>query len=161
MNPANIAILFIDRYARYSSIERVLAGAGYRTRKATTARAAREMTAKEHFNIIVKSFNSGLSDGTFLMAELRDLSPDTQFIFVSEGGSIRSAMDAIHNGAFDYLAWPAENEQILRSVRQALDHQALVANDPAIRQRLKKRDEVDIFVGKARRSKMSKESSSR
>jgi DNA-binding NtrC family response regulator len=69
MNPANIAILFIDRYARYSSIERVLAGAGYRTRKATTARAAREMTAKEHFNIIVKSFNSGLSDGTSLMAE--------------------------------------------------------------------------------------------
>ncbi len=151
MNPANVAILVIDRYARYSSsIERVLGAAGYRIKKATTARAARDMTGREHFNIIVKSFNTGLSDGTTLMAELRDLSPDTQFIFLSEGGSIRTAMDAIHHGAFDYLAWPAENEQILRSVRQALDHQALVANDPAIRQRLKKQDEVDIFVGKSK-----------
>ncbi|HEU4679743.1 MAG TPA: sigma 54-interacting transcriptional regulator, partial [Terrimicrobiaceae bacterium] len=151
VNPANVAILVIDLYARYSSsIERVLGAAGYRIKKATTARAARDMTAREHFNIIVKSFNTELSDGTSLMAELRDLSPDTQFIFLSEGGSIRTAMDAIHHGAFDYLAWPAENEQILRSVRQALDHQALVANDPAIRQRLKKRDEVDIFVGKSK-----------
>ncbi|MCK9589846.1 MAG: sigma-54 dependent transcriptional regulator [Terrimicrobiaceae bacterium] len=150
MNPANVAILIIDRHARYSpSIERVLAGAGYRIRKASSAKSARAMTAEVHFNIIVKTFDSGLPDGLPLMSELRELSPDTQFLFVSAGGSIRTAMDAIHKGAFDYLSWPAENEQILRSVRQALDHQALVANDPAIRQRLKKRKDVDIFVGKS------------
>ncbi len=150
MNPANVAILVIDRHARYSpGIERVLAADGYRIKKASSAKSAREMTAKEHFNIIIKTFVAGLSDGIPLMSELRDLSPDTQFLFVSEGGSIRTAMDAIHQGAFDYLSWPAENEQILRSVRQALDHQALVASDPAIRQRLRKRNDVDIFVGKS------------
>lgn len=148
MNPANVAILIIDRHARYSpSIERVLSAAGYGIKKSASAKSAREMTAKEHFNIIVKTFDTGLSNGIALMSELHSLSPDTQFIFLSEGGSIRTAMDAIHQGAFDYLAWPAENEQILRSVRQALDHQALVANDPAIRQRLKKGKDVDIFVG--------------
>jgi len=150
MNPANVAILIIDRHSRYSpSIERVLAAEGYRIKKSTSEKSAREMTVKEHFNIIVKTFDTGLSDGIALMSELHNLSPDTQFIFLSEGGSIRTAMDAIHQGAFDYLSWPAENEQILRSVRQALDHQSLVANDPAIRQRLKKRKDVDIFVGKS------------
>jgi len=150
MNPANVAILIMDPHARYSpGIGRVLAAEGYRIAKAVSEKAAREMTAKEHFNIIIKTFNTGLSDGIPLMAELRNLSPDTQFIFVSERGSIRTAMDAIHEGAFDYLSWPSENEQILRSVRQALDHQALVANDPVIRQRLKKREDVDIFVGKS------------
>ena len=154
MNPANVAILVIDCYSRYSpGIERVLASAGYRIKKAASARTARDMAAREHFNIIVKSFNTKLSDGLSLMDELRALSPDTQFIFLSEGGSIRTAMDAIHHGAFDYLSWPAENEQILRSVHQALDHQALVANDPSIRQRLKKQNEVDIFVGKSKAMK--------
>ena len=151
MNPANVAILLIDCYARYASgIERVLAAAGYRIKKATSPRAAREMAAKERFNVIIRSFNTELSEGTALMAELRNLSPDTEFIFVSEGGSIRTAMDAIHNGAFDYLSWPADNEQILYSVRQALDHQAVAATDPVIRQRLKKRNEVDIFVGNSK-----------
>ncbi|MFA7343536.1 MAG: sigma-54 dependent transcriptional regulator [Terrimicrobiaceae bacterium] len=151
MNPANVAILIVDRHARYSpGIGRVLAAEGYRVAKVVSENAACEMAAKEHFNIIIKTSSTGLSDGIPLMAELRNLSPDTQFLFVSEGGTIRTAMDAIHQGAFDYLAWPSENEQILRSVRQALDHQALVANDPAIRQRLKKRDDVDIFVGRSR-----------
>ena len=150
MNPANVAILIIDRHARYfPGIGRVLDGEGYRVARAASEKSAREMAAKEHFNIIIKTSDTGLSDGIPLMAELRDLSPDTQFIFVSEGGSIRTAMDAIHQGAFDYLAWPSENEQILRSVRQALDHQALVASDPAIRQRLKKREDVDLFVGRS------------
>jgi DNA-binding NtrC family response regulator len=150
MNPANVAILIIDQHDRYSlGIERVLTAEGYRISKSASEKAACQMVAKEHFNIIVKTSNTAISDGIPLMAELRNLSPDTQFIFVSEGGSIRTAMDAIHQGAFDYLAWPAENEQILRTVRQALDHQSLVANDPAIRQRLKKREDVDIFVGKS------------
>ena len=150
MNPANVAILIIDRHARYSpGIGRVLDGEGYRVATAVSEKSAREMSAKEHFNIIIKTSSTGLSDGIPLMAELRNLSPDTQFIFVSEGGSIRTAMDAIHQGAFDYVAWPAANEQIVLSVRQALDHQALVASDPTIRQRLKKRDDVDLFVGRS------------
>ncbi len=150
MNPAKVAILIIDRQGRYApGISRVLEAEGYRVQSATTERAVRDLAARERFNIIVKSFDTGRSDGLVLMKSLRDLSPDTQFIFVSEGGTIRTAMDAIHHGAFDYLAWPAENEYILRSVLQALDHQALVAVDPAIRERLKKRADVDIFVGKS------------
>jgi DNA-binding NtrC family response regulator len=148
MNPAKVAILIIDRHGRYApGIARVLIAEGYRVHTATTERAVRDVTARERFNIIVKSFDTGRSDGLALMKSLRELSPDTQFIFVSDGGTIRTAMDAIHQGAFDYLAWPAENEHILRSVRQALDHQALVAEDPTIRERLKKRADVDIFVG--------------
>jgi DNA-binding NtrC family response regulator len=150
MDPTKVAILIIDRDGRYcAGIARVLTAEGYRVHTATTERAVRALTAKDRFNIIVKSFDTQRSDGLVLMKSLRELSPDTQFIFVSEGGNIRTAIDAIHHGAFDYLAWPTENEHILRSVRQALDHQALVAEDPAIRERLRKRTDVDIFVGQS------------
>ena len=150
MNPARVAILIIDRHGRYApGLARVLTSEGYRVQTATTERSVRHLTAGERFNIIVKSFDTERSDGLVLMKSLRDLSPDTQFIFVSEGGTIRTAIDAIHQGAFDYLAWPAENEHILHSVRQALDHQALVAEDPAIRERLRKSADVDIFVGRS------------
>ena len=150
MISSKVAVLIIDRHGRYAAgIAPVLAGEGYEVRTATTERAVRDATARERFNIIVKSFDSERSDGLVLMKSLREKSPDTQFIFVGEGGTIRTAIDAIHHGAFDYLAWPTENEHILRSVRQALDHQALVAEDPAIRERLRKAADVDIFVGKS------------
>ena len=151
MNPANVALLILDRANRFSEgIARVLKGAGYRVRTATTERAARELTGREHFNVIIKAFDTEDADGFAIMEALRQISPDSQFIFVSEGGTIRTAMEAIHHGAFDYLNWPAENEHILRSVKQALEHQALVADDPEIRRRLKRRADVDIFVGESR-----------
>jgi Response regulator containing CheY-like receiver, AAA-type ATPase, and DNA-binding domains len=150
MNPANVAILVMDRANRFlEGISRVLKDAGYQVRTATTERAARGLTAREHFNIIIKAFDPRGADRFAVMDALRRESPDTQFIFVSEGGSIRTAMEAIHHGAFDYLSWPAENEHILRSVRQALEHQAVVADDPEIRKRLKRRADVDIFVGES------------
>lgn len=150
MDLAKVAILIIDRNGRYAEgIGRVLEAEGYHVQAATTERAVRDLTARKRFNIIVKSFDAGRSGGLVLMKSVRESSPDTQFIFVSEGGSIRTAIDAIHNGAFDYLAWPTENEHILRSVRQALEHQALVAQDPSIRERLRKRADVNIFVGRS------------
>lgn len=150
MDPSNVAILIMDRTGRCGDgIARVLKGGGYRVRTATTERAASELTVREHFNVILKSFDTEDADGFAVMESLRAISPDSQFIFVSEGGTIRTAMDAIHHGAFDYLNWPAENEHILRSVRQALDHQSLVADDPEIRRRLKRRSDVDIFVGES------------
>jgi DNA-binding NtrC family response regulator len=150
MNPANVAILVMDRANRFlEGIARVLKDGGYQVRTATTERAARELTAREHFNIVIKAFDTEDADGFAVMEALRRVSPDSQFIFVSEGGTIRTAMDAIHHGAFDYLNWPAENEHILRSVRQALEHQAVVADDPEIRKRLKRRADVDIFVGES------------
>jgi DNA-binding NtrC family response regulator len=151
MSPSNVAILIIDRDGRYSAgLARVLSAEGYRVHVATTERAVRDLASRERFNIVVKSFDTQRSNGLVLMKSLRALSPDTQFILVSEGGTIRTAIDAIHHGAFDYLAWPTENEHILRSVRQALDHQALVAVDPTIRERLRKSSDVDIFVGRSK-----------
>ncbi len=158
MNPANVAILIVDRRGRHvRGLARVLGEAGYAVRSATTERAARELTDREHFNLIFTSHDPEGSDGFSTMEALRQVSPDSQFIFVSEGGTIRAAMDAIHRGAFDFLGWPAAGDDILRSVRQALEHQDLVADDPAIRQRLKRRAEVDIFVGESRAMKAVQE----
>jgi len=154
MNSAGVSILILDQRGRYApGVSRVLKSGGYQVEIAATGRAIHHPASRKHYNIIVKSFEEQETDGLALMKTVWDYSPDTKFIFVGEGGSIRRAMEAIHHGAFDYLAWPAENEHILRSVRQALDHQALVALDPAIRDRLKKSEDVDIFVGSSKAMK--------
>ncbi|HEY5792629.1 MAG TPA: sigma-54 dependent transcriptional regulator [Chthoniobacterales bacterium] len=148
MTPNLVNILLVDRTGRFApALQRTLLAAEYRVAGVSTEQAARQRMAAEPFNIVIKSFETAESDGVPLMEKLRELSPDTEFILVSEGGSIRTAIDAIHHGAFDHLSWPVDNEHILRSVRQALEHQALVAADPGIRGRLRRKKEVDIFAG--------------
>lgn len=148
MNPAMVWILIVDASGRfYSGLKRVLSEAGYRVRCATTATGALRFAEGERFNIVVDCFEAERGDGMALMDGFRRVTPDTQFILVSDGGSVRQAIEAIHQGAFDYIAWPSDNEQVLRSVRQALEHQALVASDPEIRTRLRRRSDHSLFAG--------------
>nr|WP_272941127.1 sigma-54 dependent transcriptional regulator [Chthoniobacter flavus] len=58
-------------------------------------------------------------------------------------------MDAIRKGAFDYLSKPIKADQLIESVRKALEHQALVAEDQRLKLRLRRRSEPDIFAGKS------------
>ena len=51
-------------------------------------------------------------------------------------GTIAIALDAVHQGAFDYLAKPVEPAALRSAVLKALERQALVAEDPKLRQSL-------------------------
>ena len=148
MDTRLVSILLFDRSGRFApGLSRVLLEEGYAVQVADKERDAFRLAENGRFNLIIKSFTNGQSDGFALMEQFREISPDTQFIFASEGGSVRTAIDAIHHGAFDYLSWPSDDDQVLRSVRQALEHQAIVADDPEIRLSLRRRKEVNIFAG--------------
>jgi DNA-binding NtrC family response regulator len=81
------------------------------------------------------------------MNRIRAITPDTQFIFISEKATIQIAVDAIRKGAYDYLSKPINPAQLIESVRKALDFQALIAEDEQIKVRLRRGSDPDIFAG--------------
>ena len=148
MNPAHIHILVLDRDASSARLIRdTLSRAGYQVITASHESDALHLASGELFNLVVKSFDAKRIDALALMEKVRGITPDTQFIFLSDGGTIHTAVEAMRKGAFDYLSKPINATQLLESVRKALDHQALVAEDQQIKARLRRRSEPDIFVG--------------
>lgn len=150
MDPAKIHILVLDRDLEAgNAIYDSLKFAGYQVCLVSSEREAIALAEEKLFNLVVKSFDAHRIDAVALMDKIRGVTPDTQFIFVSEKGSIRTAVDAIRNGAFDYLSKPIDSNQLIESIAKALDHQALVAEDQRLKFRLRKRSEPDIFAGKS------------
>ncbi|MBE2281872.1 MAG: sigma-54-dependent Fis family transcriptional regulator [Prosthecobacter sp.] len=148
MEPSNIHILVLDRDATSARlIESVLSKEGYRVTTASHETDALNLAAGGLFNIVVKSFDARRIDAVALMEKVRGITPDTQFIFISDGGTIHTAVDALRKGAFDYLSKPINPAQLIESVRKALDHQSLVAEDQQIKLRLRRRSDPDIFAG--------------
>lgn len=148
MDPSKISILVIDRDAASAGrIHRTLSGAGYKVTGVARESEALEAAAGELFNVVVKSFDARHINAVALMEKLRGLAPDTQFIFISDKGTIHTAVDAMRKGAFDYLAKPLDTAQLVESVAKALDYQELVAEDQQIKQRLRRRSEPDMFAG--------------
>ena len=148
MDRSKIRILVIDRDAESArGIRQTLAGVGYKVTDVSHESDALDLAAGELFNVVVKSFDAQRINAVALMEKVRGISPDTQFIFISEKGSIHTAVDAMRKGAFDYLAKPLDTDQLVESVAKALDYQAIVAEDQQIKQRLRRRSEPDIFAG--------------
>ncbi len=148
MDPGNIRILVLDRdAASATALRNTLSAVGYQVTVASRESEALNIAERELFNLIVKSFDARHIDAVALMNRIRSITPDTQFIFVSERGTIRTAVDAIQKGAYDYLSKPVDPIQLIESVKKALEYQALTTEDERLKLRLRRRSEPNIFVG--------------
>ncbi len=148
MDLSGIHVLVLDHDSSSAfRIANTLVRAGYRVTTASHESDALRLAAGELFNLVVKSFNAKRIDAVAIMDKVRFITPDAQFIFMSEGGTIHTAVEAMRKGAFDYLSKPVNPAQLLESVRKALEHQSLVAEDHQIKMRLRRRSEPDIFAG--------------
>lgn len=151
MDTTKIHILVLDRDLKAGhALRDVLKPAGYQVWVASNERDAIALAEEKLFNLVIKSFDANRIDAIAFMEKVSCITPDTQFIFVSEKGSIQTAVDAIRKGAFDYLSTPIDTAQLTESVTKALEYQALVAEDPRLKARLRRRSEPDIFAGSSR-----------
>src|SRR5437763_15334129 len=64
-------------------------------------------------------------DGIALLDQVQDCYPDMPAIMVTAVHDISVALGAIRNGAYDYLLKPFEREQLLATVRRALENRRL------------------------------------
>src|SRR5260370_4599417 len=146
--PAKIHILVLDRNPKSAhSIGQIIKSIGYKVFVTTHQSEAVALAEEKLFNVVVKAFNPDAVDAIGLMDRIRTITHDTQFIFISEKGSIQVAVDAIRKGGYDYLSKPINPAQLIESVRKALDFQALIAEDQQIKMRLRRRSAPDIFAG--------------
>ena len=148
MNPEKITIVVLDRNAAdLAALTASLKAGGYRVLPASTVAQVENFARKEPVNLVVKGFEAGRVDAIALMRKVRAISRDTEFVLCGQGGTIAIAVDAVHQGAFDYLVKPVVPAALRSVVLKALERQALVAEDPKLRQSLRRRADPDVFVG--------------
>lgn len=73
-------------------------------------------------------------DGAGLFKRLARLDPELPVIVISGHGDIATAVDLVRHGAYDFLAKPFDAEQLIATVRRALDKRALALENRALRQ---------------------------
>ncbi len=148
MDPARITIAVLDRNpADLAALAAALERGGYRVLPASTRAQVERYAQEEPVNLVVKGFEADRVDAIALMRRIRAISRDTEFILCGRGGTIASAVEAVHQGACDYLAKPVDAAALHQAVRKALDRQSLVAEDPELRRSLRRRADPDVFVG--------------
>jgi len=75
--------------------------------------------------------------------------PDTTVIMLTAFGSIDTAIEAIREGAFDYISKPFKLEEIKITIQRALEQKRLLQENKLFRQELVDKYQFENFIGRA------------
>jgi putative nucleotidyltransferase with HDIG domain len=90
----------------------------------------------DEFDLVLSDLMMAEMDGIALLERSKERFPDMPFVMVTAMNDISVALQALRNGAYDYLLKPFEREQLLATVRRALEHRRLKRENDAYRMNL-------------------------
>jgi two-component system OmpR family response regulator len=117
--PPRILVVDDEAGIRFS-LEEVLTGDGYQVRTVDSGEAALECIASETFDLAVIDLKMPGIGGIEVLAALRRQSPATVAIVLTAHGSLDTAVEALRQGAHDYLFKPCSMADLRESVHVAL-----------------------------------------
>ncbi len=136
-------LLVEDDHALREALADTLLLAGHGFRAVASAEEALQAVAGESFSLVVSDVNMPGMDGHQLLGRLRASQPQLPVLLMTAHGAVERAVDAMRQGAVDYLVKPFEPKALLDLVaRHALgclgvaDSEGPVAVEPASTQLL-------------------------
>ena len=118
-------------------VSSMLAGAHFQTRQAASGVEAMSLLdSGEDFDLVLSDLMMAEMDGIALLERAKEKYPDVPVVMVTAVHDIQVALQALRNGAYDYLLKPFEREQLLATVRRALENRRLKRENDAYRTNL-------------------------
>ena len=118
-------LLVEDDNAMREMLESLFRQEGYVVSEASSASAALELARQTDFDVVLSDIKMPGKSGLELVGELRELRPDTPVVLMTAFGSIDTAVDAMRAGAFGYTTKPFQPEEVIRTVKRALDRRSV------------------------------------
>ena len=148
MDKAKIRILVVDdEQGLCAGVQEALRREGYQVDGTTDPLAALKLTGQRLYNLVVSDIKMPGLTGLELLGRVREQHPDTLFILMTAYGTVESAVEAMKQGAYDYLPKPIDLKRLRVLVQKALELQAVLTENQELRQRLQTRTDAGLLVG--------------
>ena len=123
---------------------------GFDTRSARSGTEGLALLEQEEIDLVLLDLMLPDSSGIEVLKRIRAEDPDQQVIVITAYSSIESAIDAMREGAFHYIPKPFKNEEVLLTVRKALEQRQLAAENRTLREQLRQVYAFDNIIGKSK-----------
>ena len=118
-NGRNILLVDDDRLIRRSLYEMLMIS-GYQVTMANDGIDALEKLNKGRMNLVIADVRMPHMDGMQLLGEIKERYPDLPVIMMTGYASVENAVDAIRQGAFDYITKPIVDSEMTELIERAL-----------------------------------------
>jgi two-component system, NtrC family, response regulator AtoC len=140
-------LLIDDESHNREALTLLLTHAGYQVQPAASGEEALQILQETPFEIVITDlFLPGVS-GIDILKRVKEDSPYTNVILITGNASAETAVEAMKEGAFDYITKPLNFEKLKILVAKALEKSRLVAENLYLRQQLRGKYKFDRIIG--------------
>ena len=125
----------------------VLARANYQVVQASGVSEAACRMEENNLDLILTDLKMQDGSGMDVLAEAKRLAPDAEIVVMTAYGSIESAVEAMRQGACNYMTKPFDRDVLLVAVQKALEHKRLREENIELRELVKTRYSLAGIVG--------------
>lgn len=143
-------ILLIDDEEKLRTLMAKIIGLeGFEVTQAEDAKSAQKKLTQKDFDVIICDVKLPDANGVELITEIKDKQPLSEIILLTAYGNISDGVQAIKNGAFDYLVKGDDNNKIIPLLHKAMDKVQLAKRVYQLEKQVGQRYSFDNIIGKS------------
>jgi DNA-binding NtrC family response regulator len=136
-----------DDIGMRETLEAVLTADGYDVAVASNGEEALSSIRQNSFDLMLLDNKMPDHMGTDLIPAIKQISPDTVVIIMTAFGTIKTAVESVKKGAFNFITKPFELDEVRLSIRQVVEMQKLARENTELRRMLKENVVLKEIVG--------------
>lgn len=144
-----VILVVDDEPLQRDILKTILDDEGYETHTAASGEEALKTIGKFNPDVILTDLKMEGMGGIDLLMAARAADSSLTFIVMTAHGTVGSAVEAMKEGAFDYLQKPLEKDNLLITVRRAIEHAELLKENLQLKKELYDRFRMEGIVGKS------------
>jgi len=110
-----------------SLLNKILLSKGYDVQLAENGSVADKLLKSDKFDLLISDIKMEPVDGMQLLKKTRQMRPHVGVIMLTAYATVATAVEAMKEGAFDYIPKPFKIDELLETVKRALDYQKSIS----------------------------------
>jgi len=127
----------------------MLKRAGYAVTSAVDGEEAIELLNKEIFDLVITDLRMPKIDGMEVLKAVKSASPETVVLIITAFASADSAVEAMKQGAYDYLTKPFQVDEVQLIIRNALEKRRLTTENMLLKREMASQSSFAQLVGQS------------
>src|SRR3954447_20069895 len=127
---------------------------GYEVHVAEDANDALTLMAEKKFDVALLDIKMRGTDGIELQKRLHEIDPELISIMMTGYASVETAVEALKNGAYDYVTKPLDPDEIAHIVKNALSHRRTKEENVRLRETVAEISQHPDMVGQSAAMKL-------
>jgi DNA-binding NtrC family response regulator len=144
MNKNGKILIIDDEEIALNNLKHVMEKEGYSIMGTQHSTKALKLLHENDFDVVLTDLRMEKVDGMQILERCRELHPDTEVIMITGYATLESAVEAMKQGAFYYIAKPFKLDEVRKVVKEAVEKVGLKKENRELR------DQLENFQGKVK-----------